>query len=105
VTSETRSTLIGVLMGDAVKIDDRIAALVDLGFTACADRLDHDEWPVHRPAAPEAPIPGTHWYSGCDPDRPRVNPLTSRCEGCNALACRVCGREQCPDHAPMEALA
>lgn len=61
-------------------------------------RAEHDEWPVHMPAAPEAPIPGRHWYAGCDPDRPRVNPVTGRCEGCGELACATCGRENCPDH-------
>src|SRR4051794_41950821 len=30
--------------------------------------VDYDELPVHRPIAPEAPIPGRHWYGGCGPD-------------------------------------
>lgn len=65
--------------------------------------MDRNDWPVHRPAAPEAPIPGTHWYSGCgDPDDPgRVNPETGACDGCGELACCACGREGCPDHPPV----
>ena len=74
-----------------------------------SDALDYlrDGWPVHQPDAPEAPIPGRHWYSGCNPDRPRVNPSTGICEDCGGRACRVCGREACPDHPhfdrPLEA--
>lgn len=60
--------------------------------------VDRDDWPFHQPAAPDAPIPGRHWYAGCDPDGPRVNPTTGVCEGCGATACRVCGRDDCPDH-------
>lgn len=63
-----------------------------------ADLIEHDEWPVHQPDAPDAPIPGRHWYSGCNPDRPRVNPATGICEDCGGVACRECGREACPDH-------
>lgn len=59
---------------------------------------DREEWPVHQPEAFDAPIPGRHWYSGCDPDRPRVNPETGRCEDCGEPACRECGRANCPDH-------
>lgn len=54
------------------------------------DRFGNDERPVHRPYAPEAPIPGHHHYDGCDPDRPRVD-ITGRCEGCGEYACAHCG--------------
>lgn len=60
--------------------------------------VDHD-WPVHQPEAVDAPIPGRHWYSGCNPDRPRVDPASGRCEDCGMSACSECGREDCPDHA------
>lgn len=53
---------------------------------------DYDDWPIHRPYAPEAPIPGTHWYGGCDPDHPRVNP-DGICVGCSEVACPACGYE------------
>lgn len=59
---------------------------------------DKSDWPVHQPRAWDAPIPGTHFYSGCDPDQPRVDPVTGRCEGCGEKACRVCGQGDCPDH-------
>jgi hypothetical protein len=49
-----------------------------------------DGWPVHQPIAPEAPIPGRHWYSGCNPDRPLVRP-DGYCEDCGDRACPVCG--------------
>lgn len=67
---------------------------------------DRDDWPVHQPGpAYDAPIPGVHWYGGCDPDYPRVNPATGRCESCGEKACRECGREACPDHRdPHQAL-
>jgi hypothetical protein len=55
-----------------------------------------DDRPVHRPAAPDAPIPGRHWYSGCDPDRPRVRP-DGVCAGCGEHACPDCGHEPYPD--------
>lgn len=81
---------------------DAARRLVEDGFESwlgdAEDYTDRDDWPVHRPAAPEAPIPGRHWYSGCNPDMPRVNPETGVCEDCGATACRVCGREDCPDH-------
>jgi hypothetical protein len=48
------------------------------------------DWPVHHPYAPDAPIPGTHHYSACDPDRPRVAP-DGVCEGCGEKACPTCG--------------
>lgn len=77
------------------------------------DLLDHDNWPVHQPAAPEAPIPGRHWYAGCEPggdydyelgqytgEGPRVNPLTGICEGCGEHACPVCGREHDEEECP-----
>lgn len=68
------------------------------------DPVDRDDWPVHQPGpAYEAPIPGTHWYGGCDPDYPRVDPLTGRCEGCDEQACVECGRSNCPDHAQVTA--
>lgn len=59
--------------------------------------IDREDWPVHQPAAPDAPIPGRHWYAGCDPDQPRVAP-DGICEGCGESACPECGREKCPDH-------
>ena len=44
---------------------------------------EREEWPVHQPGpAYEAPIPGTHWYGGCEVGYPRVNPMAGRCEGC-----------------------
>lgn len=58
-----------------------------------------DEWPTHRPFAPEAPIPGTHHYSGCDPDRPVVHP-TGVCLGCGGTACPRCGYELCQCDRP-----
>lgn len=49
--------------------------------------------PVHRPAAGDAPIPGRHWFGGCDPDLPGVTP-DGVCEGCGGLACPECGYER-----------
>ena len=49
-----------------------------------------DGWEPHQPIAPEAPIPGRHWYSGCDPDGPLVRP-DGICEGCGERACPRCG--------------
>lgn len=63
---------------------------------------DVRDYPTHQPSAPEAPIPGRHWYGGCDPDRPRVGP-DGICLGCGEIACPECGREDCPDH-PWEQL-
>lgn len=60
--------------------------------------IDRDDWPVHQPGPADAPIPGVHWYAGCDPDRPRVNPATGLCESCGEAACVECGRSNCPDH-------
>lgn len=70
-----------------------------------------EDWPIHEPRAWDAPIPGVHYYAGCEPGGdwddelggyhgtgPRVNPGTGVCEGCGESACRVCGREACPDH-------
>jgi hypothetical protein len=47
-------------------------------------------WPAHQPIAPEAPIPGRHWYGGCTPDMPRVRP-DGTCEECGRKACPECG--------------
>ena len=49
-----------------------------------------DDRPVHRPFAPDAPIPGIHHYGGCDPDHPRVG-VDGVCEGCGETACPECG--------------
>jgi hypothetical protein len=56
------------------------------------DYYDHpgDELPIHRPFAPDAPIPGVHHYGGCDPDHPRVG-RDGRCQGCGEEACSRCG--------------
>jgi hypothetical protein len=62
-----------------------------------SDPWEVDERPPHQPEAYDAPIPGRHWYAGCDPDLPRVN-AAGVCEGCGARACPECGRENCPDH-------
>lgn len=64
-------------------------------------RVDEADMPVHQPLAWEAPIPGTHWYSGCDEDRPRVGP-DGVCLGCGEVACPVCGREDCREHPQPE---
>lgn len=69
-----------------------------------------DTRPVHQPRAWDAPIPGVHYYAGCepggdfDPERgtyegtgPRVNP-DGVCESCGARACATCGREGCEEH-------
>lgn len=50
----------------------------------------YDERPLHQPIAPDAPIPGRHWYGGCDDSHYRVNP-DGRCEGCDEKACPICG--------------
>jgi hypothetical protein len=55
-----------------------------------------DDRPVHRPIAPEAPIPGRHWYAACNPDRPRVN-TAGHCEDCGEEACPECGHGYWPD--------
>ena len=60
-----------------------------------------DDRPVHRPFAPDAPIPGVHHYSGCNPDLPRVGP-DGVCEDCGEAACAVCGLGdpcECSSHA------
>lgn len=54
-----------------------------------------DDRPRHRPAAPDAPIPGRQWYGGCDPDLPRVDEH-GHCESCGGDACPVCGYEVYP---------
>ncbi len=69
---------------------------------------DYSDWPVHRPVAWDAPIPGKHWYAGCEPSGdwdseygrytgtgPRVDPATGICEGCGEKACPECGMEDC----------
>lgn len=74
-----------------------------------------DDWPVHQPEATDAPIPGRQWYSGCEPGGdldiesghyegtgPRLNPATGRCTGCGEPGCRVCGRQDCPDHSAAD---
>lgn len=61
-----------------------------------------DTRPVHRPAAPDAPIPGKHWYGGCDPDHPRVN-ADGVCEGCGGYGCPQCGKEGCSGGTDCEA--
>jgi hypothetical protein len=74
-----------------------------------AEILDREDWPVHQPEALDAPIPGRHWYGGCEPadydsevgyygPGPRVDPRTGRCESCGEKACPECGRENCPEH-------
>lgn len=65
------------------------------------ERSLRGDWPVHQPLADNTPIPGVHWFAGCDPDSPRVDPLTGVCTGCGELACRECGRSSCPDHAGL----
>lgn len=61
-----------------------------------AARLMYDDRPTHQPEAPEAPIPGRHWYSACSDDYAKVD-RHGVCEGCGGLACPGCGRENCPD--------
>jgi hypothetical protein len=74
-----------------------------------ADMSDTTDWPVHQPEAPDAPIPGRHWYSACEPQdydseigyyghAGVVDPSTGLCTSCGRSACRECGRENCPDH-------
>jgi hypothetical protein len=89
-----------------------------LWWVSCRDcgktvPLDREDWPIHQPPAPEAPIPGIHHYSGCEPggdwdselgrytgEGPRVKP-DGICEGCGERACPVCGKGgeavACPD--------
>lgn len=63
--------------------------------------MDRSEWPVHQPGpAFEAPIPGLHWYGGCEPGQPRVNPETGLCEACGEAACPRCGRQNCGVYEP-----
>lgn len=59
--------------------------------------------PNHRPYAPEAPIPGVHHYSGCDPDGHTVSP-EGICRGCGEAACAECGKGA-PCDCAAEALA
>lgn len=51
---------------------------------------DREGWPVHRPIAPEAPVPGRQWYGACDDSYMRVRP-DGVCESCGEKACPVCG--------------
>ena len=60
--------------------------------------IDREDWPVHQPYAPEAPIPGIHHYGGCSDDYPRVRP-DGICEDCGQRACPVCGLELCKRHS------
>lgn len=55
------------------------------------------DWATHQPIAPDAPIPGRQWFGGCDPDLPRVDPATGRCESCGDAACVECGCGFYPD--------
>lgn len=71
---------------------------IDAGLEA----LRADDRPIHRPAAPDAPIPGHHHYGGCDPDHPRVNP-NGTCEGCGGYGCPQCGKEGCTGGTDCEA--
>ena len=57
--------------------------------------MRYDDEPTHRPYAPDAPIPGRNWYSGCDPDYPTVD-ANGTCRGCGKKACPECGREKTP---------
>lgn len=70
--------------------------LASQGITVRLREPDEDERPVHRPPAPEAPIPGRNYYAGCDPDLPRVD-TDGVCEGCGERACPVCGHGFWPD--------
>lgn len=67
---------------------------IDAHFGSYEDR--YDDRPVHQPAAPEAPIPGRHWYSSCSDGFPRVNEA-GICDECGGIACPICGREDCDD--------
>lgn len=81
---------------DGVDVGDGRLLAGRLLCGACLnDANDPEDWPVHRPAAPEAPIPGRHWYAACNPDRPRVRP-DGVCAECGGRACPVCG---CEPHA------
>jgi hypothetical protein len=104
---KTRQGKVLIVEGDPSEIE-RLERLLKERRT----QVDRDEWPIHQPRAYDAPIPGTHWYAGCepggdfDPERgqyegsgPPVDPATCRCVGCNEVACGICGREGCPDHA------
>lgn len=57
---------------------------------------DWDDRPVHQPIAPEAPIPGRHWYGACSDSYARVNP-DGVCEECGGKACPECGGGYWPD--------
>jgi hypothetical protein len=70
-----------------------VAVMLTMTFAVLREAFTPEPlMPVHRPAAPDAPIPGRHWYSACDPDRPRVN-ADGVCEGCGESACSHCGHE------------
>lgn len=74
-----------------------------------ASVTNRDDWPHHAPIAPDAPIPGRNWFSGCEPGGdwdsetgrytgtgPRVSPA-GICESCGETACPVCGAGFYPD--------
>jgi hypothetical protein len=70
--------------------DGRFTELFRVTPTADGRAYARDGWPIHQPIAPSAPIPGRHWYGGCNPDTPRVRP-DGVCEDCGDHACPVCG--------------
>lgn len=74
----------------------RVARILMTGAREAYGVDDREDWPVHRPIAPEAPIPGRHWYGGCNPDRPLVRP-DGLCEDCGETACAECGAGFYPD--------
>ena len=81
----------GTLDRDGEAAIDRIKrALADVATV-------REHWPLHQPAAPDAPIPGRHWWGGCDDSKSRVDPFTGVCEGCGGIACPDCGAERYPD--------
>lgn len=77
---------------------------------------EREDWPIHQPPSPDAPIPGRHWFAGCEPadydaergyhgPGPRVRP-DGVCEGCGEKACPRCGAGFYPDgrcQCPAEA--
>ena len=82
----------------------RMDAEFFIGSEAVEGYERHDDRPVHQPPAYDAPIPGIHFYAGCEPggdmdletgrytgSGPRVNP-DGICEGCGEPACPICGK-------------